>query len=296
MGKKIEQQEFEQRLKEKHPFSKIEIIKYEGLTKPLIYKCLECGESYKVNSANELFSRLNPCKNEKPFYSRKQKIQYFESLQENLKVLDIQRIKSLVHCNKCGTNFERTTTSLMGYFESCPYCNNRHQKQRLTKEEALILLNQTFPYHNYKVIYYNGFHQDCEIKCLDCHFHFKGGFDSFLQSRGCPRCYRKKSKGENRIQNWLENNNIFFIAQKSLDNDSKRFKFDFYLPEYNWAIEYNGEQHYQEKKGYFEPLERIQKRDEAKKNYCKEKNIKLLIIPFWEYSNIESILSSTFND
>lgn len=296
MGKKILRDEFEQRLKEKHPFSKLEIIEYNGLTEPLLYKCLECGENYKLNHAKEIFSRLNPCKNETPFYSRKQKIQYFESLQSDLKVINVQRVKSLIHCNNCGKDFERTTVSLMGFFDSCPYCNNRYQKQKLTKEEASQILKQKFPQHNYEIIFYNGFHQKSEIKCLDCHFHFKGNFDGFIQSRGCPRCYRKKSKGENKIEAWLENNNIQFIAQKNLDDELKRFKFDFYLPKYNYAIEYNGEQHYQEKKGRFDSLEKTQERDEIKKRYCKDKNIKLLIIPYWDYSNIESILSSTFND
>jgi very-short-patch-repair endonuclease len=72
----------------------------------------------------------------------------------------------------------------------------------------------------------------------------------------------------------------------------KKLKFDFYLPNYNLCIEYDGRQH-------FEPIdffggeknfEIIKKRDKIKNEYCLNNNIHLIRIPYNEYKNINSIL------
>ena len=65
---------------------------------------------------------------------------------------------------------------------------------------------------------------------------------------------------------------------------------DFWLPDYNLVIEYDGEYHYtarQRKNG----LLLTKKRDEKKDSLLKEHNIKILRIPYWEQSNIENILA-----
>lgn len=54
------------------------------------------------------------------------------------------------------------------------------------------------------------------------------------------------------------------------------------------CIEYDGEQHYKLNEyfggqKYFDILKR---HDEIKNEYCKENNIKLLRIPYWEFNNI----------
>lgn len=64
---------------------------------------------------------------------------------------------------------------------------------------------------------------------------------------GCPRCY--KSKGELEIELILLKNNISYIGQYEIDIDksirvSGKTYIDFYLPNLNIAIEYNGKQHY----------------------------------------------------
>lgn len=298
MGTKITKEGFIGRVKEAHPFSQLEILEYSAMRKPLVYKCLECGEIYSLKDASGIFSKINPCDNDKHFYSREQKIHFFENQQENLEVLSIERVKSQVRCKKCGEKFERTTVSLMASFESCPNCNNGSQKQANTPERALQVLQEHFPFHHYEVIEYSTFHGASKIKCQDCQFLYKGNFDSFLQSRGCPRCHRKISKGETKIQTWLEENKINFIQQKTLEKEkeTRRQKFDFFLPDYNLAIEYNGEQHYIDKKDRFDSLKLTQQRDKQKQEYCFRHGIELFIIPYWDYPNIEKILNLKLND
>lgn len=76
-------------------------------------------------------------------------------------------------------------------------------------------------------------------------------------------------------------------------------RFDLYISSLNLAIEYDGEGHY-EPIGYGgDPNENFiltQKRDEIKNNYCADKNIHLLRIPYWEKENMENIIINKINE
>jgi len=119
---------------------------------------------------------------------------------------------------------------------------------------------------------------------------FEQRADSHLMGEGCSKC--NKSKGENLIKEILTENNIQFEEQKKFDDlkDKRHLSYDFYLPDYNLLIEYNGKQHY--KKNSFKKHNLlIQKHhDWLKRNYARKKGIKLLTIPFWEEYNIKEII------
>ena len=76
--------------------------------------------------------------------------------------------------------------------------------------------------------------------------------------------------------------------------------FDFALFKDNKLIglcEYQGEQHYEPvdfaNKGIEwaeKQFERNQISDNIKRTYCKDKDIRLLEIPYWEYENAENII------
>lgn len=106
--------------------------------------------------------------------------------------------------------------------------------------------------------------------------------NNHLNGAGCPLC--NQSKGELTIYNYLKSNNIKFIYQYKFDNcvSTNKLIFDFYLPDYNMCIEYNGKQHY-EPNSYFGGIESFKKQiynDDIKKRYCKENNINLKIIRY----------------
>ena len=56
------------------------------------------------------------------------------------------------------------------------------------------------------------------------------------------------SKGEAKIQSLLEKNNIIFETQKQFDTcrvgNNIRARFDFYIVDKNYLIEYDGNVHY----------------------------------------------------
>jgi hypothetical protein len=60
----------------------------------------------------------------------------------------------------------------------------------------------------------------------------------------------------------------------------KRLRFDFYLPEQNTLIEYDGEQHFVKRGKYGDKFEDRQQNDMIKNQYCKDNNIKLIRIHY----------------
>ena len=113
---------------------------------------------------------------------------------------------------------------------------------------------------------------------------------------GCPIC--KESKGEKTIREYLEKNNIEFKQEYKFKNCKykKELPFDFYIPEYNLCIEFDGKQHFKpiEHFGGEEYFEIIQIRDKIKNNYCKDNGINLLRISYTEKNNITKILDREF--
>ena len=115
---------------------------------------------------------------------------------------------------------------------------------------------------------------------------------NILNGQGCPVC--KESRGEKYIRHYLQAHHIKFESQyKFKDCKRKRcLPFDFYLPDYNMCIEYDGIQH-------FEPLEcfggkesfiQTQQNDVIKNKYCEQNSIILLRIRYDE--NIKKSLDS----
>ena len=104
------------------------------------------------------------------------------------------------------------------------------------------------------------------------------------QGYGCQKC--SESKGEKQIRKFLEKNEIKYNYEKTFENCKFKYKlkFDFYLPDYNTCIEYNGIQHYKPV-NYFggEKVLKYQKNnDKIKDIYCKSNNIELLTIKYDE--------------
>ena len=112
----------------------------------------------------------------------------------------------------------------------------------------------------------------------------------YRRQNGCPNC--SPYLGENAIQMLLEKWNYNYIRQYYFDDcrDKKPLLFDFYLPDYNICIEYDGIQHYipkiihngmtQEAANYTHEQTKIH--DKIKNEYCKKHTIPLIRIPYWE--------------
>ena len=131
-----------------------------------------------------------------------------------------------------------------------------------------------------------------EIECRKCGKHY---FDSPNQLISQKRnhgnnpckCWRKYSIGVQQIINILEKNNINYLLEKSFSTcispKGKLLFFDFYLPDYNILIEYDGKQHYEIAFNQGKEKLILQKEyDKIKNEWCKNNKITLIRIPYFK--------------
>lgn len=179
----------------------------------------------------------------------------------------------------------------------CPYCGTKqsNKARSLTQEEYLNKLKEVYgDKYDYSKVDYQGQKRNITLICPK-HGEFSHRADGYLYKIGCPKC--SKSKNEEIIANFLETNNIKYIPQYRINNPFENRKFieiDFYLPDYNLFIEYNGKQHYVPIE-YFGGKLRFNdqlNRDDNLKKYCKDNNIKLLEIRYDE--NTEDVIYNYF--
>ncbi len=176
----------------------------------------------------------------------------------------------------------------------CPKCV---RCKKHTKEEFIKLSNSKHFYSNYNYSLVNYKNNRTKVKII-CPIH--GVFEQIpkhhLNGVGCPKC-KNKSKGEKMIKKILKDNNIIFKTQKTFDGCfyKKKLQFDFYLPEYNLCIEYDGIQHFKsiEWFGGVDGFLKTKLRDEIKNNFCERKQISLLRIPYNE--DVTKVLYNYFN-
>ena len=164
-------------------------------------------------------------------------------------------------CRKCADN----------------YTANIHMK---TTEQ---FINEAIQIHgmryDYSKVNYTGILNKIEIICNE-HGSFFQSPRKHLLGHGCPKCVTYKL--ENTISLLLDNNNIKYNKNykefKWLINDiNHSLELDFYIPEYNMAIECQGKQHFEpvEKFGGTEAYQIQIKNDQIKQTLCKQHNIKL---------------------
>lgn len=133
----------------------------------------------------------------------------------------------------------------------------------------------------------------CDFKCPKCGKIFRYNIGNIARGRKTSCGCLSSSYYANLIEQILLSNQIKYIKEK-IFNDcinpkaNYKLRFDFYLPDYNTCIEYDGKQHFKpvEQWDKNDSLEDRQYRDNIKTRYCFEHNIKLIRIPYTESLNI----------
>jgi hypothetical protein len=195
--------------------------------------------------------------------------------------------KVCIICPEHG-EFWQTPYAHANLGSKCPKCLGFNK----TTDE---FINESKLIHGYKYDYSKVNYIDSITKIsIICPIHgeFKQTPKQHLRGCGCPTC--SESKGEKSISQILSNYTIEF-KREYIFNDCKYklpLPFDFYLPNYNVCIEYDGIQHFESVK-YFGGIKRFNElkiKDNIKTKYCLDNNIKLIRIPHTEFKNIEKIL------
>lgn len=115
--------------------------------------------------------------------------------------------------------------------------------------------------------------------------------------------HKKQSFGEKTIEKYLKENNIKFYREYSFDdlvglnNKKTKLRFDFYLPENNIVIEYQGKQHYEYISFIHKNIKNFENsklRDELKRKYCRKNLLNEIEIKYNE--NIIETLNHIFKE
>ena len=163
-------------------------------------------------------------------------------------------------CSKCGGNLKLTAEDFI-------------EKARKVHGDK----------YDYSKVEYKGSHKKVCIICPK-HGEFWQTPDNHFRF-GCKKCF--SSKIEDAVRQFLIENKIVFEEQKKFDwlIYKNKLKLDFYLPEYNIAIECQGEQHFNKY--------RFEKNDERLNNRKERDKIKYILCK--NLKNIEIIYYSKFS-
>lgn len=247
--------------------------------------CKKCYINRQALTTNEFIEKAKQIHGNKYDYSL---VEYINS-----------STKITIICPKHGEFEQKPIKHLSGQgCLKCFYLDKRDSQEQFINKANLVHNN----FYDYsKIKYINSKSKVCII--CPKHGEFLQEPSNHIRGKGCPIC--NISKGELKIRSWLENNNIKFEEQKTftdlyLTNKKNKLRFDFFLPDYNLCIEYDGQQHFVPHSFNLDQsealkqlnLDSLKKRDSFKSKYCQDNNIKLLRIPYWKQNNIDKILSN----
>lgn len=247
------------------------------------YGCPKCGvenNKIRLTTPNEAFiEKAEKVHNNKYDYS---KVEYVNN-----------RTKVCIICHEHGEFYQIPFNHLKGC--GCPKC--APNGVLLTVEDFIDKAKNVHgDKYDYSKVDYKG---SKEKVCIICnkigrngkiHGEFYQTPTNHLNGHNCPVC--KESKLEMKVSLILDEFKINYIKQYSFDflkNGKGKQTLDFYLPDYNIAIECQGKQH-------FVPIDfsgngtewadkrfkYIKELDDKKIEKCKEHNIKMLYINYFD--------------
>lgn len=254
----------------------------------------KCGKIYDVQPANFFSGQRCPhCSTTARKTDAQFKQEVFDLVGNEYTFLDSyvnNCTKIRVKHNECGNVYKVQPNGFL-HGSRCPYCNGNAKKTGKQFAEEVAGLSQG----EYVLVgtYVNS-HIKVEIKHNKCGHIYKVKPYSFLEGFRCPYC--NSPKGEVNINKILKSFGINYEYQKMfLDlKDTQPLSYDFYIPDQNILIEYQGRQHYQPV-DYFggeAQFKLQQKHDKMKADYAKAHHYHLIAVPYTEdtFSKIKKYL------
>lgn len=236
--------------------------------------CPKCNKSNKLTK-NIFIEKARKVHGDKYDYS---KVEYVNSY-----------TKVCIICPKHGEFWQRPNDHLKG--KGCRMCDNeRKMKIKYSTNDIIERFKKVHGnYFDYSKFIYAGIINKSTIICPK-HGEFETTPHDHLKGHGCPKC--NQSELENEVKDALLKNNIKYEEQKTfewLTYKSKQF-LDFYLPEYNVAIECQGIQHFKPTPFFTKKYDtaelgfkEITARDENKLKLCAKNGIKIF---YFSHKNI----------
>lgn len=218
--------------------------------------------------------------------------QYIESFNYKLISTEYQNYMTKLDI-RCPLNHKFKMT--YGCFKQgcrCPICSKQNGSEK--RKHSYEYIKNYIESFSYKLLSneYIKSKSKLLLRCPEGH-EWNVSFDNFQSGRRCPIC--NISKGEQRIMDYLNKNNIKYIYNIEyfdglLSPLGNPLRPDFIIEDKKIWIEYDGEFHYKDfyKDGNYEKL---QINDKLKNEYAKKNGWRLIRIPYWNFDNIEEILN-----
>ena len=278
--------------------NKYEYVKYEKVSDYVTIICPIHGEFQQIGTSHLKGKGCPKCAIE--IRKEQSKLTKEEFIERCIKVHGFKYDYSNAHyvnmdtpiciiCPKHGEFYQTPSCHLSGH--GCHKCNGgvKSNTEEFIKKAKNIHHNS----YDYSNVNYKNNTKKVEIKCNKCGNIFYQSPSKHLSGCGCPIC--KFSHLEENIYNLLKEQNIHFISQCNSKTLKwlKKLSLDFYLPDYNIAIECQGIQHFKPLKifGGEEGFKSQIKRDELKKKLSEENGIKLLYFAKSKYGRDDIITS-----
>lgn len=275
--------------------------KYHDVNTKIKYECLLCGHIGETLPKYLMRSGQCPkCRNEYT-HTTKGFIELVKQCNDKVDVIgeyNNETTKVHVKCKKCSYEWYAIPREIRNN-SGCPRCSKRillseDFKKSVEKNNSNILVISE---------YTRGYNK---VKCLckRCNRTWEVEARRLTEGRDCPYC--SKSKGELKISDFLDKNQITYIPQKIFDGllgtGGRHLSYDFYLPDFNLLIEYQGEQHdypvdlhgYGKEKAE-QLFQKQQEHDRRKKEYALNNHYNFLEIWYYDYDKIEHILANVLN-
>ena len=262
------------------------LVDYKNSNTKVKIICLEHG-IFETNPSNHLYGFNCPkCGNNTSntiSFIKKAKAVHGDKYDYSLVEYTHSKTKIKIICAIHGI-FEQTPNNHISKQQGCPSCNGGklYDLQKFIKKSNLIH-NDKF---DYSLVNYINAQTKIKIIC-PIHGEFFQVPSEHMLGKGCNIC--RESKGEREISLILKKDGIKFIRQYKFENciNKRQLPFDFYLPDYNMCIEFQGRQHFIPI-AYFggeKALIEQQLNDGLKEVFCKNNKIPLLNINYNENIN-----------
>lgn len=296
MGFKWTTEEFILRAKKVHGdkfnYSKVD---YKGIGTRIIVMCPDHGEFYPLPSNHLHDKGCRKCcglaKSNTAEFIEKAKRVHEDKYDYSQVAYRTARAPVNIVCSLHGKFAQKPNNHLSG--EGCRQCGNISKTLTINEfiERAKKIHGDKFDYRKaeYK-------HNTLPVNIIcPTHGQFTQTADDHLQGRGCTSC--SESHGERKIATTLDALKVPFQREYrfSTCRNINRLPFDFFFEIDNsrFCIEYQGEQHYRaiDYWGGEKTLNRINKNDKIKKEWCKKNEVFLLIVPYLNYDQIDEIVA-----
>lgn len=284
----------------------VEILgQYTGCKNKIQVKCKKCGNIWYCLPGNirRLKNGCSNCSRKELYHNRRLTNEEFcneiyKMYGDEYSVLSSYknvRTKIKVRHNKCGFEYEIWPSEFKNAKRQCRKCQGLLKTHEDFVKEVYLLVN-----NEYTVLgKYKNALTKVKIRHNKCGNIYEVKPSNFTSSQSrCPKCI--ESKGENKIKEWLNSNNIKYKHQYKFNDllgpGGRQLSYDFAIlnekENIKMLIEYDGEFHTKVSNRKGSDLMLQLQRDAIKSDYAKNKKIKLIRITPKDYDDIEKILTN----